>query len=329
MKKGIIVSFLFISLFFGIGSVNAESILWSDNYKTSSSVFFGNCSSKDNCGDLKPASFYNENNFSFYMSPISYQTVSNSSGIGITLRSDEGFVKGNYYTVIIYVSLAGSDVKPTAITTNTKQAGTGYSEYNAISNASTSSKMTTNNINLFSARAGSQFSASNVAALSYTFVAKETGNFFFASFTTQSTITSKWFFYGYNYTNHGSKAPTPEEIKQSLQGNFTEVNTNINELKDKQDETNQKMDEFLDSDISEEDKQLPDDTSYQDYNKSEDALKDKMNKADMSKLQLGIDHESSNFVWDTLTKFIKANNLVFSMFISILTIGIIKLALGR
>lgn len=107
-----------------------------------------------------------------------------------------------------------------------------------------------------------------------------------------------------------------------------------------QQETNEKLDEqiqqdkeqhdeFMDSDISEQDKTLPDDSKYQDYTSTEDSLKDKVNQADLSVVSIGIDANSSNWVWNTLTSFIQSNSIIFGMFIAILSIGIIKLALGR
>lgn len=102
-----------------------------------------------------------------------------------------------------------------------------------------------------------------------------------------------------------------------------------NKLDEQIQQDKEQHDEFMNSDISDEDKELPDDSKYQDYTDTENDLKDKVNEADMSVISIGIDANSSAWVWDTLTRLIQSNSIVFGMFIAILSIGIIKLALGR
>lgn len=96
-----------------------------------------------------------------------------------------------------------------------------------------------------------------------------------------------------------------------------------------QQETNDKLDEIQGMDINDDDKELPDDSSYQEYSDVEGDLLDYVGEADTSSLDIAIDVDSSNFVWDTLTDLIQSHALVFSTVIAILSIGIIKLALGR
>lgn len=117
---------------------------------------------------------------------------------------------------------------------------------------------------------------------------------------------------------------------ENVQGSIIEES---NQTQDKLDEQTQQdkaqHDEFMNSDISNKDKEMPDDSKYQDYTDTENDLKDKVNEADMSVISIGIDANSSVWVWDTLTRLIQSNSVVFGMFIAILSIGIIKLALGR
>ena len=162
-------------------------------------------------------------------------------------------------------------------------------------------------------------------------------------------------FLGYELTDHGQHVPTVDEIKDGLESSFDDlynnfldatisinnaidamhdhlngnINASTNEILDKQEETNQALGEIKDMDISEEDKELPDDTEFNNYQDAEDDLMDKVNEADMSVLDVAIDVDSSNFVWDTLTDLIQSHTLIFSTIIAILSIGIIKLALGR
>lgn len=132
---------------------------------------------------------------------------------------------------------------------------------------------------------------------------------------------------------------TNDKLDEQISQNNTIINQN-QDIIDNQEQTNEKLDEqtqqdkeqhdeLMNSDISEEDKELPDDSKYQDYTSTEDSLKDKVNQADLSVVSIGIDANSSNWVWNTLTNLIQSNAVIFGMFIAILSIGIIKLALGR
>lgn len=107
-------------------------------------------------------------------------------------------------------------------------------------------------------------------------------------------------------------------------------NTIINQgqqTNEKLDATNDKLDSLLDSDISESAKEKPSDDDFQNYKDVEGDLTDKIKDTSLDDLDVGIDVPTSNFIWDTLTKFIKSHPAVFSMFTAILSIGIIKLAL--
>ena len=92
---------------------------------------------------------------------------------------------------------------------------------------------------------------------------------------------------------------------------------------------NDSLDDIKDMDIDDEYKIDPDDSSYQDYADAEDDLMDKVNGADLSVLEMPIDVNSSNFVWDTITDLFQSHPMIFSSVIAILSIGIIKFALGR
>ncbi len=87
--------------------------------------------------------------------------------------------------------------------------------------------------------------------------------------------------------------------------------------------------EILNTDISDNDKHLPSKGSFEDFKSAEKKLTDKVKEADTSVLSIGIDSTSSSWVWDTLTSLIKSNTIIFGMFIAILSIGVIKLGLGR
>lgn len=103
---------------------------------------------------------------------------------------------------------------------------------------------------------------------------------------------------------------------------------NITSIVNQQEFINQNN-EILNTDISDNDKHLPSKGSFEDFKSAEKKLTDKVKEADTSVLSIGIDSTSSSWVWDTLTSLIKSNTIIFGMFIAILSIGVIKLGLGR
>lgn len=117
--------------------------------------------------------------------------------------------------------------------------------------------------------------------------------------------------------------------QQEIVDKLTENIQGLNDIKTKQDETNSKLDDIKDMDAPDSAKTKPDDSDYQDYEKAQGDLTDKISDIPTDTLEIGIDANSSNFIFDTMNKFINAHPAVFSMFIAILSIGIIKLGLGR
>ena len=101
------------------------------------------------------------------------------------------------------------------------------------------------------------------------------------------------------------------------------------ETNDKLGETNSKLDDIQNRDISDSDKELPDDSDYDDYEEAQGDLTDKISSAELDNLEIGIDSDSSNFIWDTMQKCLNSHPYIFSTFLAILSIGIIKFALGR
>jgi len=124
-------------------------------------------------------------------------------------------------------------------------------------------------------------------------------------------------FMGFTYTNHGI----------DFSSNFQDIEDGIGDMVDQQEQTNEKLDELINTDSPPSD--TPDDSQYDDYESAEGDLKDKVNQADLSNLSIGIDSSSSQWVWDTLTDLLQSHSAIFGMVIAILSIGIIKLALGR
>ena len=115
---------------------------------------------------------------------------------------------------------------------------------------------------------------------------------------------------------------------QIINQNNTIINQNNQQLQEQQ-ETNDKLDNITDMDIPDSSKEDLDDSSYQDYQGAESDLMDSVGEADLSSVDIAIDGDSSNFIWDTITEIFQSHPLIMSTVIAILSIGIIKLALGR
>lgn len=73
----------------------------------------------------------------------------------------------------------------------------------------------------------------------------------------------------------------------------------------------------------------PNTSGYDSYETNEQALLTNMSNMNLNDVSIAIDNNSSGFVWNTMTRLIQSNSLIFSMIISILSIGIIKLMLSR
>jgi len=329
------------SCFLSISRVDAATFSYSQ-FSFSSDAYFVNCLSADQCWNYvgestNSVSSNSVGNIINSWSSPRVTTTSYGSGIGLSFDVSEGFISGNYYTVSILLESPGSI--PTMYTVNSKLVGVGNSRQSAYNSAYYA--LDKNEIrNVIVDFYGTNQLSANFSLITYTFKASATGKYAYFNFTTKDTTTGSWNYYGYIYTSHGSQAPSAEEIKNALSGSFNQVNSNINNatnsinqnidsMKEQQQETNNKLDEMNNADLDDKDKELPDDSKYQDYESSENDLKDKVNQADLSKLEIGIDEKSSLFVWDTMTRLIQSHSVVFGMFISILTVGIIKLALGR
>lgn len=126
-----------------------------------------------------------------------------------------------------------------------------------------------------------------------------------------------------------------DKLTQNIQGlndiknNQAETNKKLDDLNGKQAQTNSKLDDIKDMDASDSAKTKPDDSDYKNYEKAESDLTDKISDIPTDTLEIGIDANTSNFIFDSMNKLINAHPAVFSMFIAILSIGIIKLGLGR
>lgn len=144
--------------------------------------------------------------------------------------------------------------------------------------------------------------------------------------------SSSYGFWSSNYTTYqtGWKIQNVQLLDYDINFlNQLEINNSNQTIINQNQETNDKLDDITNMDIPEESKEDLDDSSYQDYSDAESDLMDSVGQADLSEVDIAIDADSSNFIWDTITDIFESHPLIMSTVIAILSIGIIKLALGR
>lgn len=88
-------------------------------------------------------------------------------------------------------------------------------------------------------------------------------------------------------------------------------------------------DELMDEDIDATSKQEVDQTQYNNYKNKEQQLMGVTSGTSLNDLNIGIDANTSSTIWQLITRIIQQNSKIFGLFISILSIGIIKIALTR
>lgn len=135
-----------------------------------------------------------------------------------------------------------------------------------------------------------------------------------------SYTLKRYTYYNNSFNYSVSTDPNTGLLQDITNQNETIINQNNT--------TNQKLDDLKDADYNGATEQ-PNTDNYEDYEENEQALLDNMSSMNLNDVSIAIDNNSSGFVWNTLTRFIQSNSLIFSMIISILSIGIIKLMLSR
>ena len=300
MKKGIIFSFLFIfSLFFVIDVKALEdlgpyTVNIGSNY--SNSTYFNSDSSSNGLLIL----------------PHTSSSWSNWYGRFTWIPANNNILGGTVTLIISYVT-TGNTYQGSNIETS---ASTRYGFTDVLSSYEVVTRSTT-----------SFYGTNNIRKLYLTFSTYD--------MTPEDALYVRWYsmFSPSSYDIYvkilgvdiGLNIDVGNEIASQ---NETIINQNT-QIINGQNETNDKLDDIIDADISDEDKEMPDDSSYQDYTDAEGDLMDKVSEADLDSLDIAIDTNSSNFVWDTITDILQSHPLIMSTIIAILSIGVIKLALGR
>lgn len=324
MKNVIITSFLFIFSLFFIQDVSALENKFLGTYISSSGKFLSLNSypSWTDQGYVITNGTGDTLAESAFAQPSSHFVLSTNGG-AIT-QCEMSFLQGNYYSVTYYFGIESLNdyLHPY------------YSAWSNKFDVCTSSTCSPSHV-LDSISSGIEYSYVGdvfqyIGTFTVIFQSPKNGTCVNIAFSANnSSNTANMAFLGYKYQDLGSKPLSPSDIENALSQNFTELENKIDAMRSEQEETNNKLDDIINADIPDSSKEDLDDSSYQDYQDAEDALIDSIGEADLSSVDIAIDNDSSNFIWDTITDIFQSHPLIMSTVIAILSIGIIKLALGR
>lgn len=177
---------------------------------------------------------------------------------------------------------------------------------------------------------------------SYTFVVKAYDDGPWVFYRHNNTYSGLIAFYGYTVEYAGSSfASVTNAIANQtsiLQSNIASQTTTINNTTIQQNQqtqntiessTQQQTQDLYGQDLDAADKQGADNSGVNTYNSTESQLNGLMNTTAIDNVSMEFDAESNNWIWDTMSSLMNTNTIVYTMIISILAIGVIKLALAR
>lgn len=130
-------------------------------------------------------------------------------------------------------------------------------------------------------------------------------------------------------------------VQQQIQNNNTNTQAIINatnnqtneikeELHDKWLQDQENFEEFMNSDISNQTKQQPNQDEYDNVEEKEQDVYDNLDDIDIDTLiDMNVDINTNNWIWNTITTLLNTNTRVFSMVIAVLSLGLSKFILGR
>jgi len=113
-------------------------------------------------------------------------------------------------------------------------------------------------------------------------------------------------------------------FEEHFSSNETSVVNAVNDMKEQEKQQHEQEMNYNENNIEQ-----PNQDDYDNYNQNEETLFDMTEDTDTSVIQIALDIITTTWIWTTMTTLLQTHTLVFSMIISILSIGIIKHALGR
>lgn len=164
----------------------------------------------------------------------------------------------------------------------------------------------------------------NVCVYSVTFVPDNIGSALVLPMKSGSSTTEAFVFWGFVLEDAGNGLV----LQSTINDNFNSIRTQNQTIINQNTQINNSINDLKDADYNGTTEQ-PNTSNYDDYEDAEEDLLDNMDNMDLDDVTIAIDTNSSNFVWNTMTSLIQSNALIFSMIISILSLGVVKLMLGR
>lgn len=244
MKKIKYLLFILLSLMF-ICDVNASTIDYYKQFNGSTEVKFTKCTSTSMCTNIFSPTYDYSSTADGYTINVwqtdNFYSSTNDIGYMLHFYSNESFVSGNYYT--INVLLEDNVTNNSSIV---QKVGTG-SSLDAYYFSNDFELNSENNINAYFSREKTTLkSFGNI--LSYTFKAPLTGHYVALSFKLTYSGNQTLSFYGYNVVQHGTKAPTTEDITNALSSQFKSINDNLYNMEQSiKDSINSNIDSMKDS----------------------------------------------------------------------------------
>lgn len=297
MKKYIIFSILIISSFFVIPKVNAQNVEIGETYVQIKEFGTGTISSNIWWGDI-------------YESTISPYYISN---IYLNVKSDDVPYKANsIYTLTFQFTMFATQTEYFSLD------DLNFYFYDELKTSTTKYESGLNN--------------SNVDILSASRSQEDLSLIIKVQFRPRVDINYIQLNLGIRYSEH-----TPDlsffsfqYINLDVVSDATDAILNQTQvIEDNFAETNNKLDNIYESDLSDTDKEKVDDTTLNEYENAENDVLDQINDVDLDNVDISMDVNSTNFIWELITDIFNSHPLIMSTVISILSIGIIKLALGR
>lgn len=241
---------------------------------------------------------------------------------GSTSNPDDGLAVGQTYEVIstwCISYLSGMQMNLISqVGNNVSEYGFLGSEEACVYTASNGNVLTGRKANIYSIFT---ISSSGVFYSRYSFYRNAGG--FRAGFLNYSILT------GSDINTNKNTQQIINNDNSNTQDIINNQNANTDRVVNAQNATTNAINDMNNRDLSSSDKTPVDSSEYNSMHNKEEQLFDKMNSADINSLNVAIDTNSSNWVWNTMVAFFGANSLINGFIISILSIGIIKMALGR
>lgn len=112
-------------------------------------------------------------------------------------------------------------------------------------------------------------------------------------------------------------------------GVISAITNQTTSITNAQNQTTNAINDMANEDLDNNTKQQVDSTNINDYNTKEANLMNTATSTTLNDVNIGIDNQASNSIWQLVTRILNTNSKIFGLVISILSIGIIKLMLSR